>query len=41
MLFLTFGLVVIADNSSAEIFSNYTEEIFVIGVEIDAKWCGK
>lgn len=41
MIFITLGMIVFAGNSPAENFENDTEEIRVIGVKMDAEWCGK
>lgn len=41
MLFLTLGMIVFAENSSAEVLKNDTKEIRVVGVKMDAEWCGK
>lgn len=41
MFFLTLGLSLNASDSLAEIAGNETDEISVIGVKMDAEWCGK
>jgi len=39
--FLTLGLMLTASDTSAEIVMNDTDDISVIGVKMDAEWCGK
>lgn len=41
MFFLTLGLSLNTSDSLAEIAGNETDEISVIGVKMDAEWCGK
>lgn len=41
MFFLTLGLSFLTAEASAEITGNDTDEISIIGVKMDADWCGK
>ena len=41
MFFLTLGLSFTPSDASAEIVENNTDEISIIGVKMDAEWCGK
>lgn len=41
MFFLTLGLSFLTAEASAEITGNDTDQISVIGVKMDADWCGK